>query len=83
MLNRYVFVYLDNILIFSKSPEERVQHIRAVVQRLLENSFFIKAEKCEFHSSSVSFLGCIIAQGSIQMDTAKIFLSSITDPMVL
>lgn len=43
-----------------------------MLQRLVENSLFIKAEKCEFHSCSVSFLGYIVANGSIQMDLEKI-----------
>lgn len=51
MLNHF-FVYLHNILIFSKSQEEHLQDVQAVLQRLLENSLFVKAEKCEFHSAS-------------------------------
>lgn len=72
MLNRHMFVYLDDILIFSKSPAEHAHHIQAVLQCLLENLLFIKAEKYEFHAPSVSFLGYIVAQGSIQMDRAKV-----------
>ncbi|KAF7656700.1 hypothetical protein LDENG_00037160 [Lucifuga dentata] len=72
MLNRFVFVYLDNILIFSRSREEHVHHIQSVLQRLLENPLFVKAEKCEFHASSVSFLGFIVAEGSIKMDPEKV-----------
>ena len=72
MLNRFVFVYLDDILIFSQSREEHIHHVQAVLQRLLENSLFVKAEKCEFHASSVSFLGYIVAQDSLQMDPAKV-----------
>ncbi|KAI3364400.1 hypothetical protein L3Q82_010825 [Scortum barcoo] len=71
MLNKFVFVYLDDILIFSKNKEEHVHHVQAVLQRLLENSLFVKAEKCEFHASSVSFLGFIVGRGSLQMDPAK------------
>lgn len=65
MLNRYVLVYLDDILIFSRSMEEHIRHVKVVLPRLLENSLFVKAEKCEFHVSSVSFLGYIVAQGSL------------------
>ncbi len=63
MLNRFVFVYLDDILIFSPSPEEHIQHVRQVLQRLLENKLYVKPEKCEFHAQSVNFLGYVIAQG--------------------
>ncbi|KAI3364017.1 hypothetical protein L3Q82_010778 [Scortum barcoo] len=45
---------------------------KPVLQRLLENSLFVKAEKCEFHASSVSFLGFIVGPGSLQMDPAKV-----------
>ncbi|KAF7641111.1 hypothetical protein LDENG_00293830, partial [Lucifuga dentata] len=72
MLNRFVFVYLDDILIFSRSQEEHVFHVQSVLQRLLENSLYCKAEKCEFHVSSVSFLGFVVAEGSIQMDPEKV-----------
>ncbi|KAI3358251.1 hypothetical protein L3Q82_003249 [Scortum barcoo] len=72
MLNKFVFVYLDDILIFSRNKEEHVHHVQAVLQRLLENSLFVKAEKCEFHASSVSFLGFIVGRGSLQMDPAKV-----------
>ena len=51
-LNRFVFVYLDDILIFSKTQSEHIFHVRQVLQRLMENKLFVKAEKCEFHSSS-------------------------------
>ena len=55
MLNKFVFVYLDNI--FSQSAQEHVRHVHQVLQRLLENQLYVKAEKCEFHRSTVSFLG--------------------------
>lgn len=51
-LDRFVFVYLDGILIFSKTLEERQSNVRAVLQRLLENRLYVKAEKCEFHSQT-------------------------------
>ena len=72
MLDRFVFVYLDDILVFSKNKEEHVHHGQAVLQRLLENSLFVKAEKCEFHATSVSFLGYIIGKGNISMDSDKV-----------
>lgn len=55
-LNHFVFIYLDNILIFPRSLEERVQQVHSVLQCLLENKLFVKAEKCDFHASSVSYL---------------------------
>lgn len=72
MLNKFVFVYLDDILIFSRSLSEHTRHVQLVLSRLLENSLYVKAEKCEFHAQSVAFLGYIVAEGSIQMDPAKV-----------
>ena len=44
-LNRFIFVYLDDILIFSRSLDEHVSHVRQVLSRLLENKLFVKVEK--------------------------------------
>lgn len=63
MLKKSVFVYLDDILIFSRSMEEHVGHVREVLKRLLENKLYAKAGKCEFHVSSVSFLGFVVEKG--------------------
>ncbi len=72
MLNIFIFVYLDDILIFSPSLQEHVLHVRRVLQRLLENRLFVKAEKCVFHASSVSFLGSVVSADGISMDPAKV-----------
>ena len=71
-LKIFVFVYLDDILIFAKSESEHVQHVQSVLQRLQENQLFVKAEKCEFHASKVTFLGFIIRAGRILMDPTKV-----------
>lgn len=65
-LNVFVFVYLDDILIYSKTLAEHRHHIRLVLQRLLENKLFVKAEKCEFHKASVSFLEFILEGGQVR-----------------
>ncbi len=72
MVNRFVFVYLDDILIFSPSLQVHTQHVRQVLQRLLENQLYAKAEKCVFHAKSVSFLGHIISAEGIKADPAKV-----------
>lgn len=72
MLNKFLFVYLDDILIFSETEEEHVQHVPLVLRRLLENSLFVKIEKSEFHVPTVAFLGFIIEQGQLLPDPSKI-----------
>lgn len=72
MLNRFVFIYLDDILIFSPDLETHQQHVRQVLQRLMENKLFVKKEKCEFHAETVTFLGYIVSDGQLRMDPAKV-----------
>ncbi|XP_042345409.1 uncharacterized protein K02A2.6-like [Plectropomus leopardus] len=72
MLSRFVFVYLDDILIFSRTLEEHRQHMRLVLHRLLEDHLYFNPVKCEFHSPSVSFLSYIIAKGQVRPDPTKI-----------
>ena len=66
-----MFVYLDDILIFSQDFASHILHVRSVLQWLLENNLFVKAEKCEFHVSKVSFLGFSVAKGEVYMKPKK------------
>jgi len=72
MIDQFIYVYLDDILIFSSSLQEHVQHVRRVLQRLLENGLFVKAEKCVFHAQSVPFLGYIVSSEGVRMDPDKV-----------
>ena len=69
MINIFVLVYLNDILIFSKNPKEHTTHVRKVLQRL---RLFVKAEKCEFSCTSTTFLGYVISSGNISMDPEKV-----------
>ena len=71
MLDKNLFVYLDDILIFSET-KEHIQQVRRVLKQLLENGLYAKPKKCEFHKASVSFLGFIIHQGQLATDPAKV-----------
>ncbi len=72
MLNQIVFVYLDDILIFSGSLEEHEGHVRRVLKRLLDNYLYVKPDKCEFHVTQAQFLGFIITPGHVEMDPKKV-----------
>ncbi len=71
MLDQFIYVYLDDILIFSHSIQECFQHVRRVLQRLLENGLYVKAEKCAYHAQSVPFLGYIVLFEGMHMDPDK------------
>uniref|UniRef100_A0A8C7X743 Gypsy retrotransposon integrase-like protein 1 n=1 Tax=Oryzias sinensis TaxID=183150 RepID=A0A8C7X743_9TELE len=79
-INRFVFVYLDDILIYSKDPVQHQEHVRQVLQRLSENQLFVKAEKCQFHTPVIPFLGYIFEAGGIRPDPAKIEAVSSWEP---
>lgn len=71
-INQFVFMYLDDILIFSPYLQEHQRHVRLVLQRLLENHLFVKGEKCELHVNTISFLGFIIERGQMRPDPVKV-----------
>ncbi len=72
MLNQWVIVYIDDILIYSETYEEHVRHVRTVLKRLMQHQLYAKAEKCEFHQETISFLGYVISSGGVAMDEQKV-----------
>ncbi|KAL0168811.1 hypothetical protein M9458_037033, partial [Cirrhinus mrigala] len=72
MLNRWVIVYMDDILVYSNSYAEHVQHVRSVLQRLVQHKLYAKEEKCQFHQQSIAFLGYIISPEGVAMDETKV-----------
>ncbi|MBW0581181.1 hypothetical protein O181_120896 [Austropuccinia psidii MF-1] len=68
----YVVVYLDDIMVFSKSEEEHVTHVSNVLSRLRDNSLFAKASKCVLHVSSVEYLGYVVSSEGFKMDQENI-----------
>ena len=59
-LDKFVVVFIDDILIYSKNEEEHEEHLRLVLQKLRENQLYVKFSKCEFWLDEVSFLGHVI-----------------------
>jgi len=71
-LDDFLVVYIDDILIYSRSLEEHAEHLRKVFQRLKENKLYAKLEKCEFGVAEVDFLGHKITQEGLMMDDHKV-----------
>jgi hypothetical protein len=71
-LDKFVVVFVNNILIFSKNEEEHDEHLRLVLQKLRENQLYARLSKCEFWLKEVSFLGHIISKGGIYVDPSMV-----------
>eukprot|EP00833_Pecoramyces_ruminatium_P011005 jgi/Orpsp1_1/1185037/evm.model.c7180000092080.1 len=71
-INDFVVVYLDDILIYSRSLEEHRIHVKKVLGALRENQLTVKLEKCVFHVTEIEFLGHVISGQSIKTDPKKI-----------
>ena len=71
-LDQFVVVFIDDILIYSKTEEEHAQHLEIVLQILRKHKLYAKLKKCDFWLNKVSFLGHIISGEGISPDPTKI-----------
>ena len=70
-LDEFCVVYLDDILIFSQTEAEHIQHVTAVLGKPRQAQLYAKVEKCELHKQQVEFLGYILAPQGISMAPSK------------
>jgi hypothetical protein len=71
-IGKFVVVYFDDILIYSKSLDEHIEHLRAIFGALRETHLFANLEKCTFCIDRVAFLGYVVTPQGIEVDEAKI-----------
>ena len=71
-IDKFVIIYLDDILIFSKTEKEHVEHVTKVLEKLEEYDLQAKLEKCFFHQTEIEFLGYIVSGTEIRMSPAKV-----------
>ena len=71
-LDRFVIVFIDDILIYSKTKSDHARHLRLALQTLQGNRLYAKFSKCEFWINEVQFLGHIVNDKGILVDPAKV-----------
>src|ERR1051325_8962091 len=71
-LDKFFIIFIDDILIYSKSDEEHAEHLRVVLELLKEKKLYAKLSKCEFWLEEVSFLGHVISKNGIAVDPTKV-----------
>ena len=71
-VDKFLVVFLDDILVYSKDVQEHEQHLKLVPQKLREKKLYAKLNKCDFWLKEVSFLGHIVSAEGIRVDPTKI-----------
>jgi hypothetical protein len=79
-LDVFVVVYLDDILIYSQKEEDHVEHVTKVLQNLQEADLFVNRQKCDFHTTSITYLGFIVTPEGISKDPQKVQAISDWEP---
>jgi hypothetical protein len=71
-LDKFVMVFIDDVLVFSKSRKEHEEHLHIVLQRLPDHQLYVKFSKCEFWLIEVQFLGHVVSSEGISVDPSKV-----------
>ena len=70
-LDKFVIVFIDDILVYSQSEKDHSQHLRQILQTLPAEKLYAKLSKCEFWLRSVNFLGHVVSQEGIHVDSPR------------
>jgi hypothetical protein len=70
-LYKFIVVFIDDILVYSRNEEEHEGHLRLVLQKLRDHKLYAKLSKCEFWLKQVGFLGHVVSKGGISVDPSK------------
>src|ERR1700680_3323647 len=76
-LDKFIIVYLDDIVVYSKSVDEHLHHLELVFNRLREHKLYAKLEKCSFMQNQIKFLGHLVSADGIRVNPEKV--KAITD----
>ena len=71
-LDEFVIIFIDDILVYSKTREDHERHLRVVLERLREQQLFAKLSKCSFWQKSIGFLGHVVSEEGVSVDQEKI-----------
>jgi hypothetical protein len=71
-VGKFVVVYLDDILTFSKTAKEHLSHLRQVLQTFRENQLYANPKKCEFMKEEIAFLGHRVSANGFKIDPEKV-----------
>jgi hypothetical protein len=71
-LDKFVVVFIDDILVYSKNEDEHIEHLHIVLQRLRDHHLYAKLSKCDFWLREIKFLGHTISQDGISVDPEKV-----------
>ena len=71
-LDQFVVVFIDDILIYSRSEEEHEDHLRVILQVLRDHQLYAKFSKCEFWHTEVKFLGHVVSASGVSVDPEKV-----------
>jgi hypothetical protein len=82
-LDKFMVVFIDGILVYSKNEDEHTEHLHIVLQRLHDHRLYAKLSKCDFWLREIKFLGHTISQDGISVDPKKVQVMDWKPPTIV